>query len=141
MVDWAMAKFVNYPRDVSTFLTRHHAVATKRRQTFLLILLYKLFRRFLGPKKIYWWFRWHMSVRWSSGEPSPWTKMDDHAAKLDMNDPGLEDKLVNELKEQGIFDQLRKDCLADVDTKVLFIFFEMTLSIFLSFSCLTVCYI
>ena len=38
--------------------------------------------------------------------------------KLDLEDPNLEERLVNELKAQGIFDQLRKDCLADVDTKV-----------------------
>ena len=40
------------------------------------------------------------------------------ADKLDINDPNLENMLVNELKAQGIFDQFRKDCLADVDTKV-----------------------
>ena len=38
--------------------------------------------------------------------------------KLDINDPHLEEKLVNRLKEQGVFDQLRKEYLADVDTKV-----------------------
>ena len=35
-----------------------------------------------------------------------------------IEDPNLEEKLVNELKAQGIFDQFRKDCLSDVDTKV-----------------------
>ena len=35
-----------------------------------------------------------------------------------IDDPNLEEKLVNELKAQGIFDQFRKDCLSDVDTKV-----------------------
>ena len=35
-----------------------------------------------------------------------------------MNDPKLEEKLVRELKADGVFDQWRKDCLADVDTKV-----------------------
>ena len=37
---------------------------------------------------------------------------------LDLNDPKLEEKLVRELKADGVFDQWRKDCLADVDTKV-----------------------
>jgi hypothetical protein len=40
------------------------------------------------------------------------------AGVLDIDDPQLEEKLVGELKSQGIFDQLRKDCLADVDTTV-----------------------
>jgi len=39
------------------------------------------------------------------------------AGELDMEDPQLEEKLVNELKAQGVFDQFRKDCLSDVDTK------------------------
>ena len=38
---------------------------------------------------------------------------------FDLEDPNLEEKLVNELKAQGIFDQFRKDCLSDVDTKVI----------------------
>ena len=38
--------------------------------------------------------------------------------RLDLDDPNLEEKLVNELKAQGVFDQFRKDCLSDVDTKV-----------------------
>ena len=50
---------------------------------------------------------------------------------FDLEDPNLEEKLVNELKAQGIFDQFRKDCLSDVDTKVIL---RMTfeLNIFLS---------
>ena len=40
------------------------------------------------------------------------------AGELDLEDPQLEEKLVNELKAQGVFDQFRKDCLSDVDTKV-----------------------
>ena len=38
--------------------------------------------------------------------------------EFDYEDPNLEEKLVNVLKNQGIFDQFRKDCLSDVDTKV-----------------------
>ena len=38
--------------------------------------------------------------------------------EFDLEDPHLEEKLVNVLKAQGIFDQFRKDCLSDVDTKV-----------------------
>lgn len=32
-------------------------------------------------------------------------------------DPMLIEKVVYELKSQGIFDQFRKECIADVDTK------------------------
>lgn len=32
-------------------------------------------------------------------------------------DPNLIDRIVCELKSQGIFDQFRKECIADVDTK------------------------
>ena len=35
-----------------------------------------------------------------------------------LSDPQLVNKLVDELKSQGIFDQIRSDCLAEVDTKV-----------------------
>eukprot|EP00092_Neocalanus_flemingeri_P083525 GFUD01104848.1.p1 GENE.GFUD01104848.1~~GFUD01104848.1.p1 ORF type:complete len:1707 (+),score=593.92 GFUD01104848.1:349-5469(+) len=42
---------------------------------------------------------------------------DSEAGELDLEDPQLEEKLVNELKAQGVFDQFRKDCLSDVDTK------------------------
>ena len=38
--------------------------------------------------------------------------------EVDLDDPQLEEKLVGELKAQGVFDQFRSDCLADVDTKV-----------------------
>ena len=33
-------------------------------------------------------------------------------------DPNVVDKLIDELKSQGMFDQIRKDCLDEVDTKV-----------------------
>ena len=35
-----------------------------------------------------------------------------------ISDPNVVDKLLDELKSQGMFDQIRKDCLAEVDTKV-----------------------
>lgn len=37
-------------------------------------------------------------------------------------DPRLVDHIVGEVKSQGIFDQFRKECIADVDTKVCNIF-------------------
>lgn len=40
------------------------------------------------------------------------TKMDNLA-----DDPGFIDAIVHEVKSQGLFDQFRKECLADVDTK------------------------
>jgi hypothetical protein len=43
---------------------------------------------------------------------------DEGRALLDLEDPNIEEKLVGELKAQGVFDQFRKDCLSDVDTKV-----------------------
>ena len=35
-----------------------------------------------------------------------------------VDDPDIVNKLVEELKSQGIFDQIRGDCLQEVDTKV-----------------------
>lgn len=37
-------------------------------------------------------------------------------------DPRLVDHIVGEVKSQGIFDQFRKECIADVDTKVCYIY-------------------
>jgi hypothetical protein len=55
--------------------------------------------------------------------------MDAQSSGLDIDDPQLEEKLVAELKSQGIFDQIRKDCLADVDTTVGAIIFSLLLTL------------
>lgn len=58
--------------------------------------------------------------------------MDGNSADLNdphqpsVNDPNLVNKLVEELKSQGIFDQIRSDCLAEVDTKVSTLVFQCT---------------
>lgn len=44
--------------------------------------------------------------------------MNQNMQGLPPGDPKLIEDVVNRLKSQGIFDQFRKECLADVDTKV-----------------------
>ena len=41
-------------------------------------------------------------------------------AKMDSDDPATITKVVEELVSQGYLDQIRKECLAEVDTKVHF---------------------
>ena len=48
-------------------------------------------------------------------EPNPVSSADSAPS---LSDPDLINKLIEELKSQGIFDQIRSDCLAEVDTKV-----------------------
>lgn len=46
------------------------------------------------------------------------SEMKEDLTKYSPSDPKLIDTIVNTIKSKGIFDQFRKDCLADVDTKV-----------------------
>ena len=45
---------------------------------------------------------------------------------LPLPDPRLVEKLVEELKSQGKFDQIRNDCFAEVDTQVFYSIVFMT---------------
>ena len=45
-------------------------------------------------------------------------------------DPRLVEKLVEELKSQGKFDQIRNDCFAEVDTQVFIAFCASLLKVF-----------
>ena len=52
-----------------------------------------------------------------------WSNMDSNPADStkpppSLSDPNLVNTLVEELKSKGIFDQIRNDALAEVDTKV-----------------------
>lgn len=48
-------------------------------------------------------------------------------------DPRLVDHIVGQVKSQGIFDQFRKECIADVDTKVQTKHFLIHLIVFITF--------
>ena len=47
---------------------------------------------------------------------------------LPLPDPRLVEKLVEELKSQGKFDQIRNDCFAEVDTQVGVVFYDNSLT-------------
>ena len=45
-------------------------------------------------------------------------KMSAPLSNVDQPDPKVINSIVDRLKKQGLFDQFRKECLADIDTKV-----------------------
>ncbi len=55
-------------------------------------------------------------------DPDPSDANPNMATEQDIN---LVETLVQELKNQGIFDKIRKDCLTEVDTKVRLAFFPV----------------
>ena len=63
------------------------------------------------------------NIFWISEWMIKWLKMDSNPTDSTVNPPSLSDPnlvntLVEELKSKGIFDQIRGDALAEVDTKV-----------------------
>uniref|UniRef100_A0A673KWW9 BOD1/SHG1 domain-containing protein n=1 Tax=Sinocyclocheilus rhinocerous TaxID=307959 RepID=A0A673KWW9_9TELE len=53
-------------------------------------------------------------------------------AALHPGDPQLVSAIVNHLKTEGLFDQLRRDCLADVDTKPAYLHLRQRVDNFVS---------
>ncbi|XP_016117795.1 biorientation of chromosomes in cell division protein 1-like 1, partial [Sinocyclocheilus grahami] len=53
-------------------------------------------------------------------------------AALHPGDPQLVSAIVSHLKTEGLFDQLRRDCLADVDTKPAYLHLRQRVDNFVS---------